>query len=466
VAVVLWYTTRLTYFDPAEPTITAVSSAFTAGRPLYPALDAAERYAHIYGPVLFLTHAASLRLFGASIVASKVVGALAIIASLGLGFRIFREREGPVAAIVATAGCALVYMAFGNVTFWTRSDPLLILCATVGLYAAHLQKRLPAILVLGVAAGVAMNLKVTGLLYLLPPAALVLLRHGPRALVVSGVCALLTAAAPFTLSTISLANYWGYLELSAGNGLSTARLRLNLEWAVFLYAPSLGMLLIARRTEAPPERAKRLALALLPAIVVTAIVAAKPGGGPFHLLPFMPALAQAVLGLGVGGRRPLPARSLVVAFGIATVVLAVPRQLVFLRTTAARDLRPAVAYLRAFADAHPGRSIGVGFAGISYLSHARPEIVFRTGDYLLDAPAIQEHRLSGLELPASTMRAIEACRSEYMLIPSGATPFDVPSAYYPLGPSEVFPEEFRATFFKHYIRTAAGDVFDVWTCAR
>jgi hypothetical protein len=68
--IVLWYTSRVSYFDPAEPTIAAVTSVFSAGQPLYPALDAPERYAHIYGPVLFIVQSAAFAVLGPGIVAS------------------------------------------------------------------------------------------------------------------------------------------------------------------------------------------------------------------------------------------------------------------------------------------------------------------------------------------------------------------------------------------------------------
>ena len=58
----------------------------------------------------------------------------------------------------------------------------------------------------------------------------------------------------------------------------------------------------------------------------------------------------------------------------------------------------------------PSKRIAVGYAGTSHLSHARTELVLRTGDYLIDAPAVQEHRLSGLQIPPATMRAIDDCR--------------------------------------------------------
>src|SRR4030088_2474902 len=93
-AIVVWYACQATYFDRAEPTIAAVSSVFGAGQPLYPALDAAERYVHIYGPVVFLAHAGAMAMFGQSILVSKLVGALSILASLFVMQRALSARTG------------------------------------------------------------------------------------------------------------------------------------------------------------------------------------------------------------------------------------------------------------------------------------------------------------------------------------------------------------------------------------
>ena len=67
IASMVWYGCKATYFDAAEPTITAVAAMFKAGRPLYPGLDAPERYVHVYCPIVFVAHALSRCPFGASL---------------------------------------------------------------------------------------------------------------------------------------------------------------------------------------------------------------------------------------------------------------------------------------------------------------------------------------------------------------------------------------------------------------
>jgi hypothetical protein len=105
-AIAIWYTLQPAYFDAAEPTIPAVAAVFAGGGPLYPALDAPERYAHIYGPVLFIIHALVLTMAGPGMAASKAVGAAAVFASLAAGYRAMKPAGGSGAATWGTSPSA------------------------------------------------------------------------------------------------------------------------------------------------------------------------------------------------------------------------------------------------------------------------------------------------------------------------------------------------------------------------
>ena len=464
-AIVIWYTIQASYFDAAEPTITAVAAAFAAGLPLYPALDAPERYAHIYGPLLFMVQAGAFAVGGASILVSKTVGAIAALSGLAVAWTVYNRRAGTTAALHVIAAAVLVYCFFSNVTFWTRSDPLLILCTAVGLAGALARRPWIAALTVGLAAGAAANLKVTGPVYLFPVLVLAVSKHGVTAVLASAAIAAIAAAVPFLAPSVSLTHYLDYLRLSARNGLLPSKLFENAEWSLFLLAPLLVTWWGVRNTRLEAETRPFMSV-LIAAVVVIAIVSAKPGGGAFHLLPFVPILGYAALSVPRGTWNRPAALRLAGAFVIASAVIAVPRQLVFIRTVADRHLASAIADIRGFAGESASKRIAVGYAGTSHLSHARPELVFRTGDYLIDAPAVQEHRLSGLDIPAATMRAIDGCRFDYWLIPRAMEPFDVPSAYQPIGPAEVFPEEFRSAFKQRYARVGHTALFDVWECRR
>jgi hypothetical protein len=464
-AIVVWYTFKASYFDAAEPTITSVAAAFASGQPLYPALDAPERYAHIYGPILFIVHAAAFEVAGASILASKAVGSVAALSSLGLTYVVYSRRAGVLAASNVTAASALVYLCFSNATFWTRSDPLLILFASIGLAGALSSRRLAAAIVLGLATGAAINLKVTGAIYLIPVFAIALSRHGAGVAAVAAALAVVAAGVPFLLPQISLSHYLDYLRLSARNGLLGSKLLENAEWGVFLLTPLLVTWWAARNTRLESE-ARHAMAGLTCAVGVIAIVSAKPGGGSFHFLPFVPIMGFTISSVARGTWTQSSVTRVAVAFAITATAIAVPRQLIFIRTVSGRHLERAIADVRQFADETPSKRTAVGYAGTSYLSHVRPELVFRTGDYLIDAPAVQEHRLSGLEIPGATIRAIDDCRFDYWLLPDDAQPFDVPSAYQPLGPESVFSAQFRLAFLRRYVRVNRTALFDVWECRR
>lgn len=461
---VTWHLRQPAFFDQAEPTIPAVAAVFGAGRPLYPALDAPERYAHIYGPALFLSQAAALKLLGPSIVASKTPGAVAILIGLIVAYAVFRRRVDARSAIAGTAMCALVFSAFDNVSYWTRSDPLIVLCVVAGLYAAHLQNRALSAIALGVSTGIAVNLKFTGPLYLMPAFALALAEHGARTAATAALLAVPVAVAPFLVPNISPGHYVDYVELSARNGLAPARLRQNIEWAAWLAAPLAAVVIGGWKAAQVRKGAPGHLIALVLSVAAVTVLAAKPGGGPFHLMPFVPVLTYAVLWMTPAPFLSGLRGSICVAFTLTALSLGLSDQALIVRTVSGRNLETAIADLRRFSDRHAGRQIAVGYAGTSYLSHARPEVVFRTGDYLLDAPAVQEHRLSGLALPESTIRAILDCRVEFWLIPRGAEPFAVPNAYAPHGPAEVFPRDFRDAFLRRYERTGEIGGFDIWEC--
>jgi hypothetical protein len=341
-----------------------------------------------------------------------------------------------------------------------------MLCVTLGLISTRLSGRLSALLLLGVATGVACDLKISGPVYLGPLFLLAARKHGSAAAIGAAGVAVLVAAAPFVLPTVSLAHYLEYIKLSARNGLVAGKIRQNLEWAVFLALPVGGAVYAAIASESRPRDRAGFALAAGLSLAIIGIIAAKPGGGPYHLLPCVPVCAFAVLGApSTAWNRPW-LRRLALAFGLTAAIVAVPKQLTFVATVSQRQVESAADDLRRFADAHPSRAIEVGYSDTWHDSDVRPVLVFRTRRYLIDAPAVQEYRLSGLDVPAATLRAIADCRVQYWLIPKGGDVFALPSAYWPSGPSSVFSDAFRRAFLDAYGRSGATTSFNVWECKK
>lgn len=463
-AIAIWYAVvARSYYDFAEPTVASIAWLFDRGLPIYHAVDAAERYAHMYGPLAFMMPGWFLAAVGPGIIASKLAGVVAGLLSVAVVYRLMRSATTARRALALTGLFALLCLTYRNTSFWIRPDSFTLLFASLALLCATTSRRgwLAAIGV-GICAGVLVNLKLTGPLYALPAFALIHTRFGGARLLLIALMALtatvVVAMTPFVAwSNVSFENYLTWVKTSAGNGLLWSLLRHNAEWTLFLLVP------LASTFMSGVARSRALvSAALVVGILGVALAAAKPGAGPYHLLPFWPAVLYLLA---------LHAEALPAGFVIATVIVASLQQVYFIGVMRSADdaTADAAADVASFVEANPGRAIAMGYANAGERwTYVRPAIVFRTGHYPIDAPAVQEFEMSGLPLPEATIEALRRCDTEIWLIPKGATPFDGPNKYPSMQLKPLFPETFRRVFVDTYIHDAAHDTryFDVWRCRR
>jgi hypothetical protein len=467
--IAVWYAADERFYDFAEPTMPAVAWMFELGKPLYPPPDAADRYAHIYGPMAFIPHAVALRLFGGGLWVTKSVGAGAGLLSLVMIFLTVRSARNRWYAVTLTGYCALQWLIFRNVAFWNRPDSLELLCVSIGMWGVLRAPSRVAWLVLGVTAGVLWNLKFSGPLYSLPLFVLLWERSGPRRLLLAGATAILVAVFPFVaLPNVSRHDYLTWIRLSGGNGIVWSTLRQNMEWCLYLLIPLALSLQRRRGPDAAGRPSGRVAASLLLAMCGVAILASKPGAGPYHLLPFIPITCVLAVfdGRSSAGDdfdrlrvRPL------VAFVSVAVLIALAQQTSFIATVTQIDLVEPIADVTRFTDQHPGRTVQIGYASDERMTFIRPLLVYRFGSYLLDQPAIQEHQLSGVAIPAATRQELRSCAVAFWLVPKGGTPFSAVNRYPQMAGRALFDDEFRRAFFESYRPAGATRFFDVWACA-
>jgi hypothetical protein len=134
-------------------------------------------------------------------------------------------------------------------------------------------------------------------------------------------------------------------------------------------------------------------------------------------------------------------------------------------------MRPRIAVdaagdVRLFLAAHPADRVAMGSGGNDPLTFPRPLLVFASGRYPIDIPAIQEHDRAGVRLPAATIAALRRCEWTIWLIPRGAEPFDARNEYRQAAGAPLFPEAFRQAFREKYERDGSTRYFDVWRCRR
>jgi hypothetical protein len=469
--ILIWYTLDPHFFDNAEPSVIAIGWLFHLGQPIYHAPEAADRYAHIYGPLAFMIHGAALGTLGPSLVISKALSAGAGAAGLLLTV-LAVGRHGTVPRALAFAGVqALVLMAFKNFSYWTRPEPLQLLAVAASLLIATAGQGTGAAIGVGLASGVLWNVKLTGPLYSVPIFVLFQRRAGWRACVVAAAVASIAALLPFVwFENVSLANYLYWFRLSARTGLLLSTLKQNLEWALYFCVP----LLIAHF--APPAPALRsfsewrlAAVALAAAMAALAIAAAKPGAGPYHFMPFLPTILYLVAWRtnAFDSRvsvEPLVPR-VVIAFVAAAAVVAIAQQATFVATMIERRTRDEAGDIERFVRARQD-PVAMGYGATEAFSLARPLLTFRSGRYLIDQPAVREHQLEGIELPRATLDALARCQITYWLIPKGEAPFVGRNVYAAVFSRPIFSDAFRETFHAAYAKTGSTEYYDIWQCAR
>jgi hypothetical protein len=448
------------YYDHAEPSMASVSWVAMQGQPLYHELGSAERYAHVYGPWAFIVPGTVLLVLGPSLAASKAAGAGAGLMTLVISFFLLRRTTTFARAVGGAAVVAVGLLMFRNYAFWNRPDSLLAFGVSAAMLSAMSKRAFVRELGVGVSLGFMAGLKITAPLYGLAAVALLFEAGGWKSTVRMSIVAIVVWGAPYVWwphADLRLHAEW--LALAASSGVTTLLLAQNAAWAAFLALP---LLYRWWRGGARPDRPS---LALLSGMAGIVVLAAKPGSGPYHLLPFIPALVWLDAFGGVRNDVPTVGHSPDAwrrALLVTGMVLAAGSQAYFLAGLHRTEWREASRELRALLAAQPA-SAQVGYADAGPLSYLRALAVFRSGRYQLDTPAVQEHQRAGVEIPDTTVDRFRRCETPVWILPRGE-PFSAVNAYPQTGHRRLFPESFRTTFLSHYSRKTSGRYYDVWVC--
>ena len=212
-----------------------------------------------------------------------------------------------------------------------------------------------------------------------------------------------------------------------------------------------------------------LGWSLVGSMLAVVCAASKPGAGAYHLIPFLPVViygtALVLHGRPARERADSNSAAGAAAFLASIAIVAFFQASYFVWSATRIPGTPVVQDITRVAELHPTARIQMGYSDVNEaLTFVRPVLVFRQGSYLLDAPAIQEYQMSGVELPAGTLRAIEDCQVDIWLIAKGGQPFVMRNRYPITGLAPIFDAPFRLAFLRTYRRTSSTQFFDVWEC--
>ncbi len=471
----LWYMLHDGFASDVEAMVTSVSWWVQTGGPLYHAPDADPQYSALYGPVVYLATGFWLDLLGPSILAAKVGSLLALYCSVLLLYLTIRRLVSNTLAFGMTAVALLLYWTCGTSSMLVRPDPYILAAVCLGMYSAGSSRRVLAVAGTALAVGLAVNLKLHAVLYLLPVLTLLDERHGSRATLATLGLGVAVVLAPFALHDgISLYNYLSWIFISTHHGLQLGDLPHLFTRALFFAVPVLVPLSAGIAPADRPWMRRELVVAWAVGNLVVILLATKPGAGQVHLLPLIPINmvfaarlwpAEGMRGLLFPNRRASWRLGAVTAFMIAAVVAGSVSGYRSARLASSRMMHSTeiTADIRRILADHPDRAIGMGYSGgknYFHLANLRPLLTFAGHPLLLDAVSIMDFRRAHREFPEATLHALDTGVIDLWLVPRGRPPFRLASWYPPH--DDIFSDEIRARFAAHYRLEGSSEFFDLW----
>lgn len=465
-----WYLFSPTYIDHVEASTASAAQYFRLGIALYPQLSSFTFHGLLYGPLL--SELNSLGYFlGSGVLASKLVGWLAAWAAVGLmlATTVRSGRFWTWAAANALVLCVLA--AFGNVLTSDRADSLLLLFATAGCFCVVRFSGLPALAAAAALAGAAAGLKLHAPIYMVPALYLWASEQPPqqargwvKAALVALAAGLVGLCLPFLPANVDLARYLGYLTLAARHGLSGWEF---LWTAVFLGSLWVPPVLVWLAVPTLPRRLVTFAAVLFGLECVVCVIAAKPGAGLHHLIPYLSAhalLLQRMLDAGSATAQHEARAAQAATAALAAVLLGTAWIATFMFGELLRfDLQvprqeATRQELERLATRYPNGMLGIGGESSFALTNFRPWLTL-SGTPQTDYGALMDLKLSGVS-DEPLAAALAHCEIPYLFMPKGGAPFTVANHYG--GP--LFSDAVREEFLSRYALEETGRDFDVYGC--
>jgi hypothetical protein len=295
-AVYLWLPD---FADYGEATIPLLASNVLRGAPVYADWNLGKMIVGSnYGPYVFLAQTPVLLWFP-TISASKFVGIFCGLAELALLFFAVRPRVrsankalAVVALMVALLSSELHYW------FWNRPDPFLIVLVSLGIFIFERARPSVCLASLGLLAGVAVNFKLFGAIYLVPLAlaCVPMVRSWPSLGAAFAVGGALFGAAiilPFRMESFSAQTYIANLLMMPNQGFIMRAVFDSMFYGLVI----LALPFVTFRRKMASFNDHLLLVGLVVCTVVVAFISGKPGGGSLYMMPLIP------LALYVGARQ-------------------------------------------------------------------------------------------------------------------------------------------------------------------
>ena len=374
-----------------------------------------------------------------------------------------------------------------------KGDCWILFFSALGLLAALRLPGWAAVLVLALAGGALLDVKVTLLLAAWLPCIVLFERGREHRLPAVSAATLIPMVAllPFALHRVSLHGYAEQLRAAAHNGYSARNLRFNVRFMSFMLLPPLGLFWAAWSKDSIVAKAWMLRhrvflVALAAAALVALFTGAKNGAGPWHCmavaLPLMLVNAELYsLGLGSGvtfATIPRPGLVPILAIGSGLLVMAcqglawgIARRFTDGPGAVPVSMPALERDLVRLQTEHPGVPLQMGYSDTAHydFTFVRPILQMRGEPLMIDADARNEADLIRAPYSPAVLKALGSCAVELWVLPKGGEPFSMEAPYFldnhAAAERDLFPAAFRKVFFATYEKLPEVDpYYDLWGC--
>jgi len=457
------------YLDHIEPNTAIASWRFMEGHALFKNIHEWPKVG-VYGPLLYIIHYAVFKIFGGSILLSKLASSVAIAASVLIFYFYASKRFGALKTYSGVLMFLAILMLYAPYSFWNRPDPFIVLFVTLAVFAKDLPVerwgRWAPHVVVGVSMGLAVNLKIHSFIYFFPIFVDLCGWRGIRKMIIIGLISIVVFLIPFLHPDISLVKYlsrtFGGLE---GRGVDMGMLATSLRFSLYFLSPALLLAgLMARGRSFVDGKDAVYFAALVVTVAVSLYPASIPGTGPHHLLPLLAISIDAMLRFARKfDDAPRLQKGILVLIPIIFLAVSLPVQRRLMRNIDRIALENTAKEVHEAAEKFKDGVIEIGY-GESFENHRfsyfKPILVFAGNPVTVSAQEVMEYRSLGFDYTEKLVAELEACKTPNWLIPKGEAPFRLQSYY---GVHGLFGRA-ADVFVERYEKTDALSHYDLWSC--
>jgi len=458
------YSFTTSFFGVSDMSGANVARLYLEGFPLYGSPQT-NGYSHslLYGPLCFIPTVFSFKIFGFSIFSAKLwsITQYAFLL-LGLLF-LYRKYNDEKDVLFRNTLISLIL----SLCFFIPPEFYLITLSCLYAFYYPFKSPLWRAAFIGINAGIAGNLRLHGLLYVLPSFFKWKIDRTKLIVYLFVTCLFLlfTAVLPFFLPNVSFQEYFQLLKNGGKHGFPADIIILQLMWLICLLLSALPLGCILRS-----EKDKTLsyfgALASLISVILIFLISCKAGSGPHHLLSAFPILLFVLSVYKVPSKFNMKRLAIcfVLSYSLIGSLRALKNEYDLIRFPSFLVISDINDFLR-----NTNVSVAIGFGSVKYSPWWKPSGLGRTMELgflfpndlgLGGVASLMDFQQSGCNLSKTINDRLLNSKIDFILIPKDFRPFYIENWY---TKRTLLDSSLSEQFLERYYLYSRSKYFDIYS---